>query len=491
MDSFWFSVNSDIVINPFDFVTVGHIFNTRTVGIIKEVQASDVAGTLARVAVMANTGIESKSGKVVPIAMPVRPAESVRFANETEVIFALGIPHMNNPIPAGVIEMSNGVEVPVSLDISYLLGPDTAHVNAAGISGNQKTSYLFFLLHSAHQRFVKDGAADNASIVIFNTKEKDLLQIDEKREAKENTRNLYDLLELKIRPFENVTYFLPRGKDGRPNSAVIPENSRTYSFELKDVYDRLELLFGNNDDSYNISAILNFIYEAWPLTSRGKRVMTWSDLSDFRDYPPEVVESKSTLVRFHGHLQRFRKSPMFRDQRITSTYLGKEIKKIRPGDVFVIDIAMIPTLEEQAFVVGDVMKSIDELYSTRQVSQRTRYVLIFVDEINRFVPQSGFRRSAVAEHIMRTIVTGRSRGSILFSAQQFKSTVDPALHEGTGLHLMAKLGVNELSAPPYSMIDESTKANIVRLSKGELVMVHPALLHPIKIAFPKVPFKTS
>jgi DNA helicase HerA-like ATPase len=137
------------------------------------------------------------------------------------------------------------------------------------------------------------------------------------------------------------------------------------------------------------------------------------------------------------------------------------------------------------------MKSIDELYSTRQASQRTRYVLIFVDEINRFIPQSGYRRSAVAEHIMRTIVTGRSRGSILFSAQQFKSTVDPALHEGTGLHIMANLGVNELSAPSYSMIDESTKANIVRLSKGELVMVHPALRHPIKIAFPKVPFKTS
>ena len=27
---------------------------------------------------------------------------------------------------------------------------------------------------------------------------------------------------------------------------------------------------------------------------------------------------------------------------------------------------MIPTLQEQGFVVGDVMKSIDELYSSRQ-----------------------------------------------------------------------------------------------------------------------------
>jgi hypothetical protein len=86
---------------------------------------------------------------------------------------------------------------------------------------------------------------------------------------------------------------------------------------------------------------------------------------------------------------------------------------------------------------------------------------------------------------MRTVVAGRSRGTILFSAQQFKSTVDPALHENTGMHIIAKLGMSELSTPPYLTIDESTKANIVRLNKGELVMVHPAFRQPIKIVFQK------
>jgi hypothetical protein len=92
---------------------------------------------------------------------------------------------------------------------------------------------------------------------------------------------------------------------------------------------------------------------------------------------------------------------------------------------------------------------------------------------------------------MRTVVAGRSRGTILFSAQQFKSTVDPALHEGVGMHIIAKLGMSELSTLPYSMIDETTKANIVRLNKGELVMVHPAFRQPIKIVFPNTSFKTS
>jgi uncharacterized protein len=490
MDSFWFSINPDVIISPFDFVTVRHIFNTRTMGMVKELRATEEIGTAARVAVMANTGIESDSVKTIAIGMPVGAAKPVRFATQKEVIFALGIPEMQNPIPAGIIEMTNGLQVPVSLDISYLLGPDTAHVNAAGISGNLKTSYLFFLLQSAYQRLVKNMQEDVA-IIIFNTKEEDLLHIDKRKKANKKTKKLFDLLDLDIKPFENVTYFLPRGRDGRANSAAVPINSKTYSFGLEDVYDKLDLLFGINDDSYDVSSILNYIYEAWPLLTGTKRVSTWSDLLEFRAYPQEVVAHKSTLLRFLGHIQRFRKSPMFIDKKVTSRYLGKEIKKIRRNDVFVIDISMIPTLQEQGFVVGDVMKSIDELYSSRQSGKRPKYILIFVDEINRFIPQFARNLSAVAEQVMRTVVAGRSRGTILFSAQQFKSTVDPALHENTGMHIIAKLGMSELSTPPYLMIDESTKANIVRLNKGELVMVHPAFRQPIKIVFPKAPFKTG
>jgi len=487
MDSFWFSVHPDIILNPFDFVTVKHIFDTKTVGIVKELRAIDEIGVLAKVAVMANTGAENRQSgnRNVPIRMPVGANKRVRFATEDEVLFALGIPEMENPVPAGVIEMTNGLRVPVSLDISYILGPDTAHVNATGISGNLKTSYLFFLLQSVYKQFAKDDTA----IVIFNTKEEDLLHIDEKKKAKKVTKQLFELLDMDFEPFDNVTYFLPRGSDGKPNSAFLPKNSKTYSFELKDVYDRLDLLFSENlDDS--ISPLLNHVYEAWPLGAGGKPVKTWADMLGFREYPQEIIAHKSALLHFLGHIQRVRRSPLFIDQKKHSTYIGKEISKIKSGDVFVIDIAMIPTLEEQGFVVGNVMKSIDELYSARPAGgKRPRYVLIFIDEINRFIPRSG-RKSAVAEQIMRTVITGRSRGTALFSAQQFKSAVDPALHEGTGMHVMAKLGQSELSTEPYFMLDKSTKMNIIRLNRGELVMVHPAFRQPIKIVFPKVPFKS-
>jgi uncharacterized protein len=489
MDSFWFSINPDVLISPFDFVTVKHVFDTRTIGIVKELKAVEDIGTTARVAIMANTGIENQA-KTIVIEMPVGPAKSVRFSTQEEVIFALGIPEMENPVSAGIIEMTNGLQVPVSLDISYLFGPDTAHVNAAGISGNSKTSYLFFLLHSSYQRLMKDMHKDVA-LIIFNTKEEDLLHIDERRKASKQAKKKFELLDLDVKPFENVTYFLPRGRDGRPNSAFVPRNSKTYSFGLEDVYDKLDLLFEINYNNYDISSILNYIYEAWPLFIDNKQVNTWRDLMEFRGYPQEVVAHKSTLFRFLSHVQRFRKSPMFIDKKVTSRYLGKEIKKIKRSDVFVIDISMIPTVQEQGFVVGDVMKTIDELYSSRQSGRMPKYIFIFIDEINRFVPRSASNISAVAEQVMRTLVAGKSRDTVLFSAQQFKSTVDAALHENTGMHMFAKLGTSELSTPPYGMIDKNTKANIARLNKGELVMVHPAFRQPIKIVFPKAPFKTD
>src|SRR5215475_8289207 len=104
-----------------------------------------------------------------------------------------------------------------------------------------------------------------------------------------------------------------------------------------------------------------------------------------------------------------------------------------------------------------------------QKAKRPRYIMVFIDEINRFMPFSKplGKLNTVAEQIVKTVIAGRSRGTILFSAQQFKSAVDYSLHESTGTHILAKVGSSELSNPFYNMMDESTKLNIVRLNKGE------------------------
>ncbi|MGI8832830.1 MAG: hypothetical protein ACR2IS_09370 [Nitrososphaeraceae archaeon] len=342
MDNFWFAINSNSIINPFDFVTVKNLHNTKTIGIVKELQTvanydnamiqdninnnaythnkkqerhpqgqrnlqlsnttpttdaedlddkhsyypSPSATTIAKVAVMANTGInDNGTGVRISVGMPIASGKTVEFASAEEIIFALGIPEMGNPIPAGIIQTSNGLQVPITLDISYLAGPDTVHVNASGISGNQKTTYLLFLLQSAYQK-LKD---EDVALIIFNTKEAELLQIHKKPkdEEKERTEKLFNILDLEIEPFDNVTYFLPRGKNGKPNSAYIPDKYKTYSYELKDVYDRLDLLLPDAyDPQYNLSSIIDYVYETWPIKdSFGKEISTWTDLFEYQDYP--------------------------------------------------------------------------------------------------------------------------------------------------------------------------------------------------------------
>lgn len=492
IDGFWFSVDKDSV-SPFDFVSVKN-GKARVVGIVDDLKVipkndgasySEEGLTVAKVSILAHSSPEFSPD------MPVTPGRKVSLADGDEVMFALGIPKMANPIPAGAIKLTGGLQIPVSLDVTYLAGPDTAHVNASGISGNRKTTYLLFLLQATYQRLAKEGVG----LVIFNTKEADLLQIDlkEKKKFDERDKELFGLLGLDAKPFENVTYFLPRGSDGKPNSAILPKNGTTYSYELADIYDRLELLFSHTADPHydDILAIVNYIAEAWPARSESFGISTWGDLAKFKDYPEEIVAQRSMLMHFLGHLQRFRKSTLFVDRRKSSVYLGREIGKIKAGEVCVVDIAKLPTLEEQALVVGDIMRVIDDMYSARSKGSGARYVIVFIDEINRFLPRQvpGSMMPATADQIMRTVMAGKSRSTILFSAQQFKSMVYGALHENTGTHTFAKLGMTELSMPEYGMIEENVKRSIVRLNKGEIVMAHPAFRHPIKVVFPRPSFK--
>jgi uncharacterized protein len=549
MDEFWFSIVPGKIIGPFDFISVENIYNTVTIGIVKElrtIKRSDVTISsqhseqnyslrdnpnnkenyvnqgirIARVAVMTNAHINnihsgSKITNGTNIRMPVDIDKAVRFANEKEILIALGIPKMEDPVMAGIIEMTNGQQVAIPIAMSYLAGPDTAHINATGVSGNFKTSYLMFLLHSMYQKLVKNK---EVAIIIFNTREDDLLHIHEREEnITERDDGLYKNLQISPDPFDNVTYFLPRGKDGKPISVDVPSNFRTYSFELRDIYDRLDLLLSSEsyDPRYNLYAIINYIYESWPLKDKSDNVVNnWSNLLRYVDYPPEIVGHKSMYLHFLRYLQKFKRSSLFTDKRETSIYIGNEIKKIKGGDVYVIDIAMIPTLEVQSLVIGDVMKNIDELYSSRysfeeeqdyldQESKngikinieskhsKPKYILIFIDEINRFLPPtySLEQRSPVAEQIIKTIMAGKSRNTILLSAQQFKSAVDPVLHENTGIHMIAKLGLSELSTSSYSMLDDITKGNIAQMDKGEIVMIQPAIRYPVKVVFPRPPFK--
>ena len=76
---------------------------------------------------------------------------------------------------------------------------------------------------------------------------------------------------------------------------------------------------------------MNYIYESWPLkNSIGlKDISTWTDLSEFKEYPETIVSNKSSLLYFLGRLPRFRKSPMFIDKKKPVPILVMKLKKLK------------------------------------------------------------------------------------------------------------------------------------------------------------------
>ena len=218
---FW--VHEDVVIRPFDIVRIPHLQGSLSYAIVKDLAyITDSAGHLANFVSSDFGQVEAEPQNVrmgttiaeaeilyntKDIEMPVRDGAKVEWADIDGIRNALGLGAFRNPIPAGYICMSNGLEIPVEFEGKYLLGPEGAHLNIAGISGlATKTTYAMFLMNSIQQRL--DG---KVTMIVFNVKGTDLLAIDEpSTEAlTPQQEEEWKKCGLSPTPFKNVTYLYP------------------------------------------------------------------------------------------------------------------------------------------------------------------------------------------------------------------------------------------------------------------------------------------
>ena len=519
VDTFGFWLYPDRLLAPFDIVTAAQMRGTRTIGMVTRIEtetdaASHLANTMvtqggvvdwladapvvqrlettvAYAHVLANTGfVTAERSNPLPVTMPVLNDRPVRFATGEEITFALGMPNMARPIPAGIIEMTNGQTLPVAVDGAFLLGPEGAHVHICGVSGLAcKSSFLMFLLQSTLQTLVEEEVA----CILVNVKQADLLSIDQPPLTGDLSRrdlDLYKMMGLLPRPFENVRYYLPRGSRGHPNSYAVPENAQIYAYSFGDVANSLDLLFNQVDDSqHTMASIIQEIREQRerPVDNPFKHITTWADLREFDSYSNEIrPSSRGRFRRLLGELVGG--NPLFPEGRDRNTaYLGDVVRNLHGGQVVVIDIAGLNDLDEQGFVVGDLMRNVEQLYRERR-HDRPKRLIILVDELNRYAPR-GDGGGAVAGQVADIARTGRSRGTILFTAAQLRSMVSPQVVENCATHVIGRCGAAELTAPAYGFIDHDTKQSITQLNKGELVLVHQPFRQPVKVVFPKPAFR--
>jgi len=517
--SFWLSPEASV--NPFDIVEADQTDGSKTYGLVTTLEHTTDAPTHLSNFISNNFGDLTeepntpRQGTTVAkvnvmknsndLYMPLRSESLVNFADEKGIEVALGIDTMTEEdrIPAGLIELSNNTKATAFIDKRFTIGPESAHINISGISGlATKTSYAMFIIQSMLQRLDPKEVA----VVLLNVKHGDLLHINEPNDKlTEKDRQLWKSLHLDYNPFTNVHYCLPRKYDGYgPNSQNPPDEYKIYAYELKDVADKLDLLFSNIPDPYStIESIIGEISNGLQELKEGRGGKVWENVHDWDSLlngPPLVDETgrsqkfgdvaPSSVGRFRRQLRRIvktRQTGIFVPNRSRSEYVvGDELyKDLEGGHTFVIDIALLND-EEQTLVFGDVIKTIYTLFSEGGESRQKelpKKVLIFVDELNKFAPARE-KSSAIIEQVLDISERGRSLGLILISAQQFLSAVHPRVTGNAATLVLGRTGSQEISAANYRFLDDDLKLALTRLGKGELIIQHPIYRQPVKIKFP-------
>jgi hypothetical protein len=545
--SFWLAAEE--IVNPFDIVEAEQMGNTRTFGLVTNVKqitdapshlsnyiSSDFGSTeatpqtprqganVAEVSVLANYDPAEKKRYPMGIYMPVQNDAAVLFADEGAIHIALGIDKMFEyekehktkvTIPAGLIRMSNGTRARVYLDSRYVLGPEGAHVNIAGISGlATKTSYAMFLIQSILQTV---GAKDIA-VILLNVKQNDLLVIDKPRKGmRPEEHELWDELGVKPQPFENVRYLLPWGKDtpttGLPNCfGEPPDQFQTYAYALEDVVGTrvasgpgLGLLIRVPDPWDTLGALIGEIQHGISNQEpKWRNVTAWDSLLNAmplmdKGIPQQVGEVRASsvgrFVRILRRVVRNRQSGVFVQQRAArrALNLGEEIRKIQGGQTTVVDIAKL-TDEERALVFGHIIQEVYGMYAEATVDEQKdlpRRVIIFVDELNKYAPgKRGESESSILEYVLDIAARGRSLGVVLLSAEQFMSEVHGQVVGNCATKVIGRSDSSELADAAYRFISQDLKAHLTRLDKGKLLLSHPIYRQPVKIEFPRPAYQS-
>ncbi len=529
--SFW--LKPGVMISPFDIVKVQHMGRaggtSNSYAIITSLSHSTdspahlsnfVSSDFGDVDVMPlnrRLGITVAEANVLynddDVELPIEDGQPVEWADEEGIREALGLTHMEQPIPAGYMSCSgSGIDVRVDVDGHFLLGPEGAHLNISGMSGlATKTSYAMFLLQSIQQ------TTDDTAIVLFNVKGSDLLHIDKTNE------NLTDYDEKKWKtcglnpcPFKNVTYYLPYGDN--PNSytqskmdsnhlseCVQQKSAFNYIVDPTNGLQSLSMLFHDIEDP-------NATFDSIIAELQNNQNGTFSSWDDIYSYINQKTSKGSGSSEAGIHIaswRRFRRLVTTRTSNSIFTnklqsYSEKRrqlpideiINHIQPNTVTVIDIEPLPDYL-QAVVVGTILKKIydaktcnTEDYAEDETPAKlagVKKVVIFADELNKYAPQQGGNTKTLTRVLLDVAERGRSLGVVLFGAEQFRSGVHERVIGNCGTHVFGRTSSVELNkCADYKHMPDAYRNSLLRLTKGTLLLQHAVFkTGVIRIHFPK------
>lgn len=530
IEEFTFWTRKDLKLKPFDVVVVDHIKDangedSKTFGVVEEIShMTDSPSALAGYISSDFGDVDAKTyterigmnyvkckvvGNDKGIYIPAQEGRQVHLADEEQIMEALGLNDVKNPLPAGYIEMYDGENqktLPVYFNSHFLIGPEGAHLNISGISGlASKTSYAMFLMKAIQDYAIKGN--ESVAFIMMNVKGTDLLKIDQKNERKKELdliKPVYDLLGMEMKPFEQVKYFYPYAKEYTnytyEKESVLKERlaNKTaaqykYLFETDEDKECLDLLFANVDDpNETIESIVNFI-----MANSGSfnGVETWEDFQNvvhsYTQADKKNASKEISVMSWRKFYRLFNKSfqkcrQMFTNQLGDGVRLRDEIANINKNDVMVIDVAKLDE-ESQGFVFGDVMRAVYNLKlgaSKRPDEDIPDRIIIFIDELNKYASSDVPRSSPILHQLLDITERGRSLGIVLFGAEQFVSDIHRRVKGNCATQAFGRTNAIEITREDFRFVPSVYKTMLTRMKQGEYIIQNPVFRSMLHINFP-------
>lgn len=534
IDEFFFWTDSSRILDPFDVVVVNHLSDSKTFGVIEEINhitdtpgymgafISNDFGDVNTTSPTRRIGMNYIKARVVgntkSIYIPVRDGSSVRLANAEEVSEALGLAKVKHALPCGYIQMysynkDEQVRLPVDFNGKFLIGPEGAHLNISGISGlAAKTSYAMFLLKGMQHKMSQDCSDkpfgdESIAFVVINVKGRDLLKLDQppaKDQFSKEDAARYRELGVEPKPFEKVKYFFPYEQDEFSNTyaqksyveeLIAAKKGHHYKYTMDKDLESLDLLFANIEDTTGtMESACNYIQSK---QGRFDSIRDWDaleneirSLSQANSKRNDKEITVQSWRKFKRIISKSLKNKMFGSRVVSEkgeVRLSSALSEIKANEMYVVDIAKLDE-NLQSFVFGDVIRTIYDLklgQLTEKEEEIPSRIVIFIDELNKYAGSDLPKNSPILRQIIDISERGRSLGIVLFSAEQFKSAIHERVKGNCSTHAYGRTNAIEVSKKDYSYIPKVYKNMMVRLSQGEYIVQNPVFTSPLHIRFPR------
>jgi hypothetical protein len=415
-------------------------------------------------------------------------------------------------VPAGFIQAqvdeARTVWVPVDMDLRWLAGYESGHINIAGISGvAAKTSYGLFLAMGMLAAATRQGPIQKdggLAVIGFNVKEVDLLYLEQVEEWNQAPRAFTDDLDMwqifqrdylqgqdPKELFKEFRVWAPG--QGRAVATLRQGDVHAFRYGWEDIRESSNAfyaLFEPDDlDDRMVMAVEAALADSLPSTWNNLRARVsdviagsnregWVSWGGGRHH----VATLNKLINRLGAIQEAMGYVLE-----TSSPSGEpvDVDRLQSGSFWVLDITRLGDRARRFLffrLLGDLQRRLEERRAGRRSNIPGR-VVVFVDELNVFAPGGGGRHPT-RERLVHIAARGRSIGLTLLGMQQLASRVDDEVLANTSTLAVGRAHPAELSGSAYAWL-RAWRDQVMALPTGSMLVTHPLWRAPVVVRFPR------